>query len=104
MATKQTDKSGKGARYLEREKKRGANMLKKPGVTVASVAKELGVAPRTLRRWAKEHKVKCPGNFRTYDHKLIRRELAKKNTTLGAVAAKVGCSVRLVRAVRSGEA
>ena len=104
MPTKQADKSAHGARYEERDKKRAANMLKKKDATVAAVAKELEIPRRTLRRWAKRYGVECPGNRRVYDHKLIKRELRKKDMTLDGVAAKAGCSVRLVRAVRNGEA
>lgn len=102
MAKKKRDKSANGTRYTEASKKRGAKMLEKKGATVASVAKSLGIPGRTLTRWAAKYGVDRPGNERVYDRTLIRRELRKKNSTLDAVAAKVGCSVRLVRAVRSG--
>ena len=90
-----------GHRYEEADKTRGAKLLKAKGATVADVAKELGISVRTLRRWATERGVDCPGN-RKYDHEKIRSLLEHGKTT-GEVASLVGCSVRLVRAVRAGE-
>ena len=101
MAKKKRDTAAHGTRYTEESKKRGAKMLEEEGATVKAVAKSLGIPPRTLRRWATQHGVACPGNEREYDRTLIRRELRKKNSTLASVAAKVGCSERLVGTVRS---
>jgi len=99
---KQRDTKAHGVRYDEESKKRGASLLSKKGATVASVAKELGISPRTLRRWAIECNVERPGQQRQFDRDRILRLLTSNGTA--AVAAKVGCSQRHVRAVRSGRA
>ena len=100
--TKQRDTKAHGVRYDDESKKRGAKLLSKKGATVASVSKELGISPRTLRRWAIEYKVDRPGKQRQFDRERILRLLSSNGTA--EVAAKVGCSQRHVRAVRSGRA
>jgi transposase-like protein len=91
-----------GYRYPEAERKRWAKLYAK-GQTVRQIADEANATRATVQYWLEQAGVRLRGNVRHFDRKAILREVKRGKLTQDQIAAKFGCSQRLVSDVARGK-
>jgi len=93
-----------GYRYTDKDKERWKKWFEQDGLTITEICNRTGASRHTVMRWLKKAGAKFRGNPRTFDRKVILRDIQEGKLTQSAIAKKHGCSQRLVSDIANGKA